>query len=44
MERESSNWEEKRERRKDEVNQGNGCITVNEYYTSLHDLSCRNMV
>lgn len=39
-----ANRKEKSERRRGEVNQGNGWITVNEHYTSLHDLSCRDMI
>lgn len=39
MGRENSKQKGKSERRRDEVNQGNSCITINEYYASLRDLS-----
>lgn len=44
MERKSSKQKEKSERRRDEVNQGNSCVSINEDYASLCDLSCRDMI
>lgn len=32
------------ERRRDEVDQGDSCITINEYYASSRDLSCRDLI
>lgn len=44
MEWESSKQKEKSERRRDEVNQGNSYVTINEDYASLCDLSCRDII